>query len=315
MSGTFTIAHIADLHLSGEHKRFTLRRARRLLDAVVLHNVDHVVVTGDIAADADRRDFEIARRLFKSRGLLDPNKLSVVIGNHDIFGGVHSADDILTFPKRCKNTNYRNKVEEFGEYFHEAFGKCFLGSTSSLFPYAKILGDLALVGINSVARYSKVKNPVGSNGEVDNAELKSVRHLLQASHLRTKKKVILIHHHFNKMPPLGSGTLNSVWAAVERQTMKLRGKKRLIELFRETGVLLVMHGHVHVNSDYERKGVRFVNGGGSILGSNAPGVVFNLVRFTGDAVSVRVITVPEEEPTIPVAVDFGDPREATLEAA
>ena len=83
---SFTIAHISDLHLSAEHKRFNLRRARRLLEEIGRRRVDHVVVTGDIAADADRREFEIARGLFRNSGLLDPAKLSLVIGNHDVFG-------------------------------------------------------------------------------------------------------------------------------------------------------------------------------------------------------------------------------------
>jgi 3',5'-cyclic AMP phosphodiesterase CpdA len=315
MTDSITIAHLADFHLSSEHKRFNLRRARRLLDSVAELGVEHVVITGDIAADADRRDFEIARRLLKNRGLLEPHKLSVVIGNHDVFGGVHSADDIPTFPQRCKHTDYRKRIEEFREYFHEAFGRCLYGSTASAFPFAKVLGPIVLVGVNSVAKYSRVKNPLGSNGEVDDEQFKRLRHLLHAAPLEMKKKVVLIHHHFNKIAPVGSGTLNSVWGAVERQTMKLRRKKRLIELFREAGVILVLHGHVHVNGDYVRKGLRFVNGGGALLGPGAPGTAFNLIRIAGDEVSVRIITVPEEEPTIPLALSVDGPRETELEAA
>jgi 3',5'-cyclic AMP phosphodiesterase CpdA len=301
MMDSFTIAHIADLHLSGEHRRFNLRRARRLLEEISRRRVDHVVVTGDIAADADRKDLDIARGLFRNNGLLDPLKLSVVVGNHDVFGGVHTAEDILTFPRRCRQTDYNEKVEEFRGYFHEAFERTLYGTKAKPFPYAKVLGGVVLFGVNSVAHYSGVGNPVGSNGEVGDAQFRRLRQLLQAPQLRTKKKIVLIHHHFHKLPVPGEGTLHSVWGAIERRTMKLHGKKRLFELFRESHVDLVLHGHVHVNEEYTRKGVRFINAGGSLLG---PGnrMSFNLLEVTPGSIESRVITIPEEQPALPLRV-------------
>lgn len=44
MTDSFTIAHIADLHLSGEHKRSNLRRARRLLEAPQLKGKRKIVL-------------------------------------------------------------------------------------------------------------------------------------------------------------------------------------------------------------------------------------------------------------------------------
>ena len=296
----FRIAHIADLHLSAEHKRTNLRRARRLLEEIKRRRVDHVVVTGDIAADADGREFEIARRLFRNAGLLDPAKLSVVIGNHDVFGGVHRAEDILTFPRRVRQTDVERQVEEFRSSFKEAFDRCMFGAQGKAFPYAKVLGDVVLFGVNSVARHSGVKNPVGSNGEVGDGQFKRLRHLMEVPQLREKTKVVLIHHHFNKLSAAGEGALNSVWGAIERQTMKLYGKGRLFDLFREHRVAAVLHGHVHVNMEYERKGVRFFNGGGSLLGT--PGdVVFNLLSVTSDGVESRTIRIPDEISASPAA--------------
>ncbi len=303
MTRPFTIAHISDLHLSAEHKRHNLRRARRLLTSVAAHAVDHVILTGDVAADAERRDFEVARRLFKSHGLLDPLKLSLIVGNHDIFGGVHTAEDILTFPRRCREIDYDRKVEEFRAHFHETFGRSMFASHSKPFPYAKILGDFVLIGVNSVAVYSGVRNPVGSNGGVDDGQYRKLRLLLEAPPLRGKRKILMIHHHFYKVPQIPSGTLSSVWGAIERQTMKLRGKKRLFELFREHEVALVAHGHVHTNSAYDRRGVRFLNGGGSLLGPASPHVSFNLIQITHEAIAIRTITVPDERPPVSAAQD------------
>jgi 3',5'-cyclic AMP phosphodiesterase CpdA len=313
MKSSMTIAHISDLHLSREHKRYNLRRACRLLEAVIQHNVDHVVITGDIAADADRGDFEAARKLFSSVGLLDTRRLSLVIGNHDIFGGVHRAEDILTFPRRCRDTEFGKKVEQFREYFHETFSRCLFGAPWGPFPFAKILGDTVLIGLNSVAHYSRIKNPIGSNGEVSDAQFRRTQQILEAPELRPKRKIVLIHHHFNKIEGAESGTLHTVWGTIERQTMKLRGKKRLIELMRENEVALVLHGHVHENVSYERKGIKFLNGGGSLLGPFSPVSSFNLVELHDGSIETRTIMVPEEEPSLPALAEM--PGIAGLQAA
>jgi 3',5'-cyclic AMP phosphodiesterase CpdA len=305
MMDSFSIAHISDLHLSAEHKRFNLRRARRLLEEISRRRVDHVVVTGDIAADADRREFEIARGLFRNSGLLAPEKLSLVIGNHDVFGGVHMPEDILTFPRRCRQTDYGAQVDEFRGYFHETFEHCLYGSHAKPFPYAKVLGDVVLFGINSIAHYSAVKNPVGSNGDVGDGQYRRLRQLLEAPQLSGKRKIVLIHHHFHKYPSPAEGTLHSVWGAIERRTMKLHGKKRLLQLFRECGVALVLHGHVHLNGEYGRNGVQFLNGGGSLLESGK-GIAFNLINIGPQSIENRIITIPEEQPAIPVGVSLSE---------
>jgi len=289
----FTIAHIADLHLSGEHKRFAIRRVRALLDAIVRREVDHVVVAGDIAADANPKDFEIARRLFKNAGLLDPRRLTVVIGNHDIYGGVHHAEDILTFPRRCKETQYGKKVKEFRAYFAEAFEGCQFSADGKTFPFAKVLGNTAMIGVNSVARYSSVKNPVGSNGGVDDLEFQRIGTLLNDSLVRDKRKIVIIHHHFHKMSAGPEGALKSVWDAIERQTMKLRGKSRLFDLFKDHGVTMVLHGHVHLSFTYERKDLRFATAGGSVFGPDAKrSTSYNLVRLLDGAAETTLIRVP-----------------------
>ncbi len=293
MMRPFTIAHIADLHLSGEHKRFTIRRVRALLDAIARRDVEHVVVAGDIAANADPKDFEIARRLFKNAGLLDPRRLTVVIGNHDIYGGVHHAEDILTFPRRCKETQYGKKVKEFRAYFADAFEGCQFATDGKTFPFAKVLGDTALIGVNSVARYSSVKNPVGSNGAVDDLEFQKIGDLLKDSRVRDKRKIVIVHHHFHKMSAGPEGTLESVWGAIERQTMKLRGKSRLFDLFKDHGVTMVLHGHVHLSFSYERKDLRFANAGGSVFGRDTKGSTsYNLIRLFNQQAETTLIHVP-----------------------
>lgn len=128
-----TIAHISDLHLSAHYRRENIRRTKHLLGYIDRLNVDHVVITGDITANADERDFEIARRLLRSHRLLDASRLSIIMGNHDIFGGGHTAEDVLEFPRRCKHTDYDRRMAVFMDCFGEAFERCLLMADGSTF--------------------------------------------------------------------------------------------------------------------------------------------------------------------------------------
>ncbi len=269
MNRQCTIAHLSDLHISLDHSRHNARNMRRLLEYCLAHNADHIVVTGDIAANAEKKELEAARKIFRSFGLLDPEKLTLVIGNHDVFGGVHHAHDILQFPKRCRETNYERRLNMFKDTFHEVFEGSVHGKGNKFYPFIKIVSGVALVGINSIARYARVRNPLGSNGEVDNDQFKRLERFLNMALIKNLHKVVLIHHHFNSLESAGAGTLNNVWNAIEAQTLKLRKKKRLLELFQRSGVELVLHGHVHENREYVRKGIRFVNTGAALLGSTS----------------------------------------------
>ena len=57
---------------------------------------------------------------------------------------------------------------------------------------------------------------------------------------------------------------STMWNKIEDYTMKLRGKKKLLKLFLESNVKLVLHGHSHEMREYFREGIRFVNAGGSV---------------------------------------------------
>ncbi len=269
MNRQCTIAHLSDLHISLDHSLHNTRNMRRVLEYCLRRNVDHIVITGDIAANAEKKELEAARKILRSYGLLDPERLSLIIGNHDVFGGVHHAQDILSFPKRCRETDYERRLLFFRDTFHEVFEGTVHGKGNKFYPFIKTVKGVALIGLNSVARYARVRNPLGSNGEVDKDQFKRLERLSQMPLIKTMRKVVLIHHHFNKLETSGTGTLNSVWDAIETQTLKLRKKKRLIELFCKAGVDVVLHGHVHENHEYVRKGIRFINTGATVLGSTA----------------------------------------------
>ncbi|MBE2218794.1 MAG: metallophosphoesterase [Ignavibacteria bacterium] len=265
------IAHISDLHLDFYHKKQNNTNTLHLLEYIAESNYDHLIISGDITENSDRNSFLLARKLLSKFGLLNSSKLTLTIGNHDIYGGVHLAEDVINFPSRCKNTNYNDKVSEFAGYFSEAFPK-HTKEQLSVFPFIKELDDAVLISLNSIAQYSYVKNPFASNGKIDLAQLESVLELLKDVP-ENKKRIVITHHHFSRESTDISPEAGSVWQAIEKQTMKLRGKKKVLKSLMSMGVELILHGHLHENSAYSRSDIAINNAGGSIL-SRTKGKMF-----------------------------------------
>jgi 3',5'-cyclic AMP phosphodiesterase CpdA len=285
------IAHLSDLHLSAEHGRRNLRRAKRLLDFVLRSGVNHLVVTGDITADARPSDLQVARNLFASCGLLDPARLTVIPGNHDIYGGVHTAEEILEFPSRCRSTMVEDREQEFLEAFRETFRGSLRPKKGHPFPFAKVVGEVVFFGLNSVAAYSPLKNPVGSNGKVGQRQRDHLKELLRTGIFGKRRRIVLIHHHFEmREPGVGRGALRSLWNAIEGHTMKLRGKKELLRLLDQERVDLILHGHVHLSHRYRVRGMNFLNAGGSVMGTGEGSV--NFVRVRQGRLGVEIHPVP-----------------------
>jgi 3',5'-cyclic AMP phosphodiesterase CpdA len=291
----FTIAHLSDFHISADYQRSHIRRTRRALEYVHSLGVDHIIVTGDITANGTSADFRIARSLLASMGVLDTRRLTVVPGNHDVFGGVHTAEDVLTFPKQCKMTDQVARLQHFSSAFHETFERTLHHSEKRPFPFAKVLGDVVVIGVNTVAPYSRVRNPLGSNGDVDDGSFESLVELLYSPLFKGKRKVVALHHHFHKMREVRAGAMHSVWGRIEKHTMKLRGKSRLLKLFATTGVDLVVHGHVHESFEYTRDGVRCLNAGGSIAHDNSEDLHVNIVRLDGEECKAEIHSIPPRE--------------------
>ena len=194
-----SIAHISDLHINPQFKKANILRTRLLLRRLAQLGVDHVIVTGDVTSGALPEDYATARELFQEAGLLDASRLTMVIGNHDVYGGLHTAEDILTFPGRCRTAPYDLRVREFVQSFPEAFERTLTATKEKPFPFVKLINDVALIGLNSIARYSGVRNPLGSNGWVDDLQMDQFDRLVGSPLFAGKRKIVLIHHHFCRL--------------------------------------------------------------------------------------------------------------------
>jgi 3',5'-cyclic AMP phosphodiesterase CpdA len=282
------IAHISDLHFTTFFSNSNFNRIKHLFSYALSLNPDHFVVTGDLTDNADPNDFEILRDLFKSLNILNSDKLTVIIGNHDIFGGIQASEDIINFPQKCSDINYHQKVIEFTNYFEETFRYTTYQDNEYIFPFAKIFDNILITGANSIADYSKLKNPFASNGKINKENLEKIGNIFELYGSEVKFKVFLLHHHFNKTQIQSSRFAAGIWHSLENQTMKLRKKKRIINILKQHKVDLVLHGHIHENKEYFRKGVRFLNGGGSVKGIDSNLLHLNFIEINNDYIITEI---------------------------
>ncbi|MGE5399657.1 MAG: metallophosphoesterase family protein [Ignavibacteriales bacterium] len=288
------IAHISDLHICTRRNFRNIKNARRLLEHIIDSNYDHVVITGDITENGNEKEFRLIRKLLEEFNLLDTNKLSVVIGNHDIYGGIQFAEDIIGFPEKCNKTNYKMKLREFEVYFREAFEKIHAPG-DDFFPYAKDLGEVVLLGINSISEYSKLKNLFASKGKISESQYKDLQEIFSSGKYMDKTVVALVHHHLYKVPFYSFSNESRIWTRIENEAMKLKGRKKFLNFLENSGVKLVLHGHVHESVEYSKKGIRCLNAGETFRPGFPGRISYNSVTIDGTSILTENIVLPDKK--------------------
>jgi predicted phosphodiesterase len=280
------IAHLSDPHVNLKYHPQHLPRLRRVLeDALGRMRADHIVITGDLTSNADARDLLTIRRLFESFGILKSSKLTVIVGNHDIFGGPHLADDVLAFPDRCRRLDYDERVSIFQDTFAELFSDTITMDAQG-YPFLKRVKNVCLLGFNSIARHSLLKNPVGSNGNISSEAHRQTFELAKHHAWQTAgSRIALLHHHTFRprdvahLEVADGISRGGIAARIEQRTLKLHGKRQLFKLFKAMDVNLVLHGHIHFTGSYERDGIPCLNSAGAVYPVfRGGGYYYNLIE-------------------------------------
>ncbi len=300
------IAHISDIHLCRIFKRRNISKLTALIKKAINHGAQHFVFTGDIFDNATEKDFNLFKQILIRHEIYKSEKTTLIIGNHDIFGGPQTASDVINFPSKCSLINYKEKVESFVNYFNELFEGVVRPDKNSLFPFAKEFKDIVLIGVNSIDQYSVFKNPFASNGKVDKQQRKSIDSLLSSYDQTQKVKIVMVHHHFYKNDHEARSSESNLWTKIENYTMKLRGKKKLLKMFNKNGVKMILHGHSHEMDQYYRNGICFLNAGGSMEEENARMFIIDAFPFDIDitlhSVPISSQKTVYDKSIIPVAV-------------
>ncbi|MCK4881438.1 MAG: metallophosphoesterase [Candidatus Omnitrophica bacterium] len=208
------IIHISDLHVGYKDnaerfyeivEKITLRWGGRAGDHVI-------VITGDLVDNANNtgnyHEVKVGLKAFKEAGF---EHILVVPGNHDYGTGEHGD-------------------KKFVELFHQAF----YGDQRG-FPRKDIIGDVAFIGLDSMAEELHWYDELWAEGEVGGRQLRVLGEMLKSEDVVScQKRVIYLHHH-----PFDFRPLHQL-----KDSSKL--KKVLSEVIAEgVSIDAILYGHNH----------------------------------------------------------------------
>lgn len=229
----FTLAHLSDPHIGPMpdlrlsqllSKRFfgytNWKRKRHkvhsdeilasLVRDIKKQKIDHVALTGDLVNISLPMEFSRAQNWLKAFG--KPDWISVIPGNHDTYvpqpwdEGLGLWQDYMTSDKA---------------------GATYLHAQHTPFPYVRIRGKIALIGLSS----GEVFPPLLARGALGQSQIESAKHVLEKLGKNGFYRIVMIHH-----PPLPG---QNSW----RKALKER--QQFTDVLKDVGAELVLHGHNH----------------------------------------------------------------------
>ncbi|MFH1811875.1 MAG: metallophosphoesterase [Pseudomonadota bacterium] len=157
-SRTFKLAVLSDQHIDSRHHPDSWDLACTMFEAVAARKPDHVVIVGDTfdSAGAMQRDRAAVKRELRRLGLWKRDRLTIVVGNHDVFRVSGRASRTTQFrqvltaaARRDAGDHYQAFCDWAGELARPAD---LLDEDGDLFPLHKDLGHVRLLASDSTGR-------------------------------------------------------------------------------------------------------------------------------------------------------------------
>lgn len=255
------LAHISDIHLDSLRYPKCLYEIDQLVKRIFDHDYDHLVLTGDIVDVANFNDLYALRDIFDKNNVLHWERISIVPGNHDIFGKYEFSGNGLsataTRAASSRGLGFTKKLHEFCDIFRKTITED--AEIPNYFPFVKILNknsvEVAIISFSSVLEWSFRRNPVGSRGYIHAEQRHALLQTEVQNMLRNKFSVALLHHAFRIIEPKNAADAMYLW------TMELAEKESFLATLQQLGVKIALHGHYHRAEDYLVEGVHFINSG------------------------------------------------------
>lgn len=311
-----TIAHLSDVHLaplSGlwprhwNFKRFfglinwrTSRskvHQRVILDALTrdlkTQNPEHTAITGDLINLGLPAELEAAYNWLEGMGTA--HAVSAIPGNHDIYVPMHKDHGVARWQpymssneagtdliaRAYDNTEHITPPGPQTEPTTRPTKKLTTPNQAAhcetAFPYCRVLGPIALIGLNSAAP-TPLFNATGYLGPKQRAKLAAI---LDEAARQALARVVLIHH-----PPLPG-------QAPKRRA--LRDADDLQTLLGHHGAELVLHGHNHRDTTTWCEGrhdpipiIGVASGSAGRPKHGEPLASYNIIRLTHTPAKVRI---------------------------
>lgn len=195
------------------HKPFAVHAAAR---AIRRMDIDHVVITGDVSNLALEREFELVERFLLDELRFEPERISVVPGNHDCYTqGSHKS---------------RRFLRHFAPFMRSDLPDLTSRGPLGAFPFVQLRGPVALIGLSTALP----RLPLVASGQIGRSQLAALEQVLDHPEVRGRTPVVLQHHPFHNPKSL-TKTLFEGLADAHLEGRLLRRIER--------GLLL--HGHLH----------------------------------------------------------------------
>jgi 3',5'-cyclic AMP phosphodiesterase CpdA len=224
------IAHLSDPHLTAPvdwvvtdlmnkrllgylswYRRRRHRHQRRILNAVVADlqatEIDHTLVSGDLTHIGLTSEYQQAAVWLQ--GLGEPHDVSVVMGNHE----------------RYVDDQHTRAAALWQEYLQGDRDGDETSEQNILYPTLRVRGEVAILGVNTAVQSA----PLFATGEVGRDQLARLEAQLNAQ--RHRFRIVMMHH-----SPLAHG---------HKWRKRLTDAVPLMEMCRDVGAELIVHGHGH----------------------------------------------------------------------
>ena len=214
----YRLAHLSDPHVS-RHDPASVRRLEGLVAQARRHGADHLLLTGDVTERPGLAHFLVVRAALERFGYFDPQRATVLPGNHDVSGHPNEASSP---PER------RQALRAFLEVFGPLVDSLAPGR-----PLLKRLGPVELLSVVTVS----FEHPV--EGRWRPGDLACLEAWAAETPKRRRWRLLALHHQpwstpvgfvprFGRVIPEGLCEGEVLAAAAKR-----------------AGVDLILHGHIH----------------------------------------------------------------------
>ncbi len=158
------IAHISDIHAQDTP---TFRsRFRNLLESIRHHDIDHLIITGDLTDKAKTEEYTTVIDILNEYSFTTSKELTVIPGNHDVFPSVFQSFTfrlstlreefrreplrvskelyrVMRAYRKFRPAHYHHALRYFTTRFHHTFESAIAtgGEETMGFPYVKHLND------------------------------------------------------------------------------------------------------------------------------------------------------------------------------
>lgn len=224
------LAAVSDLHLDQDGNR--LRDVLWSCEEYVESGVDHLILGGDLVSRMPFRRgftkkgssvlFAKVKQDLKAYGFYNSLATSIVPGNHDL----HLLGVLREQISAAGFLRHFNKLHESAMV------------TESYYPWVKLVGPVALIGIDSTSKR------LGATGYIGNRQIRKILDILDRADVRMRCPVVVLHH--------------SPLKQVKRRLRRLRDSEQFLKAIRGQ-VSVVLCGHTHTHGAYWKQGVRVIH--------------------------------------------------------